>query len=738
MAIHKKIHSFTGTTDHDFTGLISGQLIQYDGSGIVSAGAIPTSGDLWSASTGANSIIANNGSGNLAAGDYSIVGGKQNIANWEFSVVLGGSGNTASAGYSNYTSTIGGGISNQAIGYYGSTVSGGKNNTASGSGSFIGGGENNTASDYYSTVGGGKNNTASGQQSFVGGGINNTALGLDSAIVGGNNNLASGTRSFVGGGISNSGTSSYSSISGGKNNLASGTHSFVGGGTNGVSSGSYSSVVGGYYATASGLQSFIGGGYRCVASGDYSSIIGGQFNSAITMSSVVIGGQGNLASGIHSSIIGGKGNIVTGYYSIVGGYNNRELGGGYGSAVIGGRENLSTFGYASVFGGGFNTASTGSYATVFAGTNNHAQGDRSAIMGGFSNSILDTGGQSDSVILGGKYNEVSGIRSSIIGGSGNTVAGNYSIILGGSGMTNSFDSTLMTQNARLAENGGVVYSAGTDLYDILIQGLQSVLNEGSTGSVTTDITMTRSNGSKFTRLLLQDAGAVFGQQEAFSAATFQGVLNTNTKMTFSKGPASTKSITFDGSNMTILDSMSSIGLVYSANYHPNYTSRSLIDKEYVDNIISTGVTIVTASNGLTKTGDNITLGGTLTAATTINAGGNGFSINNVDVLEFQSGDNTNIYAGQDVVLSGGVNTQIYGNSGISLNDNTTLTGYLDASGGISGNTVHADTFFSMVPYTGSNPSSPNNNDIWFHSGVTGTITLNYRVGGSNFSVELAQ
>jgi hypothetical protein len=43
----------------------------------------------------------------------------------------------------------------------------------------------------------------------------------------------------------------------------------------------------------------------------------------------------------------------------------------------------------------------------------------------------------------------------------------------------------------------------------------------------------------------------------------------------------------------------------------------------------------------------------------------------------------------------------------------------------------------MAPYTGSNPSSPSDNDVWFHSGATGTITLNYRVGGTNYNVELA-
>jgi hypothetical protein len=40
-------------------------------------------------------------------------------------------------------------------------------------------------------------------------------------------------------------------------------------------------------------------------------------------------------------------------------------------------------------------------------------------------------------------------------------------------------------------------------------------------------------------------------------------------------------------------------------------------------------------------------------------------------------------------------------------------------------------------WDGSNPSSPNDNDIWMHSGATGTITLNYRVGGVTVNVEMS-
>jgi hypothetical protein len=43
----------------------------------------------------------------------------------------------------------------------------------------------------------------------------------------------------------------------------------------------------------------------------------------------------------------------------------------------------------------------------------------------------------------------------------------------------------------------------------------------------------------------------------------------------------------------------------------------------------------------------------------------------------------------------------------------------------------------MTPYTGANPTSTNNNDVWFYSAATGIITLNYKVGGVVKGVELS-
>ena len=65
----------------------------------------------------------------------------------------------------------------------------------------------------------------------------------------------------------------------------------------------------------------------------------------------------------------------------------------------------------------------------------------------------------------------------------------------------------------------------------------------------------------------------------------------------------------------IEDTISSKGAVYAADYSANFTFESLVTKRYVDSAITTAT--ITASNGLTKTGNNIKLGGALVNATNI-------------------------------------------------------------------------------------------------------------------------
>lgn len=64
---------------------------------------------------------------------------------------------------------------------------------------------------------------------------------------------------------------------------------------------------------------------------------------------------------------------------------------------------------------------------------------------------------------------------------------------------------------------------------------------------------------------------------------------------------------------TVQDTLYSRGVEYLGNYEANFVARSLVTKRYVDALVAP----VTASNGLTKTGNDIALGGLVTISTSL-------------------------------------------------------------------------------------------------------------------------
>ena len=89
----------------------------------------------------------------------------------------------------------------------------------------------------------------------------------------------------------------------------------------------------------------------------------------------------------------------------------------------------------------------------------------------------------------------------------------------------------------------------------------------------------------------------------------------------------TKTFELDVFSSAIITSINSsfAGLTYNADYSANYTARSLVDKTYADSVID----LLTVSNGLTRTSDNITLGGQLTShALIVNGGSAWFGVRN--------------------------------------------------------------------------------------------------------------
>ena len=296
----------------------------------------------WTASTGLNSIIANNGSGNLASGNFSVVGG---------------SGNT-STGVANF---IGAGKNNYSSGNY-SNIVGGQANIASGPGSFVGGGRFNEATGQGSVaVGGGYTSAAYANRAiadfaFIGAGRTNVASGITAIVVGGNQNTAGGNYSFVGGGSFNVATGNNTAIAGGKfNEVTYSNYGTIGGGYDNTVSGAYGTVAGGRQNSSTGSLSFIGGGSGNQATANYSTVGGGNGNQATFAHATIAGGQSNTASGYHSFIGGGNGNITsTSYSSVLNGTTNTAS--GIASSVLAGTGHTVTGNNSAVIGGSDITA----------------------------------------------------------------------------------------------------------------------------------------------------------------------------------------------------------------------------------------------------------------------------------------------------------------------------------------------------------------------------------------------
>jgi hypothetical protein len=114
--------------------------------------------------------------------------------------------------------------------------------------------------------------------------------------------------------------------------------------------------------------------------------------------------------------------------------------------------------------------------------------------------------------------------------------------------------------------------------------------------------------------------------------------------------------------ITITDSGAGVGAVYIGDYSSTFVDRSLVDKGWVDAQIGTITTdaITGATNGLTKSGQDVKLGGTLTENTTINGAcnnlclgstGNRIGTYSVNTYSTFFGTESNITLGSNYELS---------------------------------------------------------------------------------------
>jgi hypothetical protein len=454
---------------------------------------------LWSGSTGTQSLIHNNETGNLAIGYYAIASGSGTTANGLISFAS----NKDTIAYGNFShaegdGTYAGGLTSHAEGFD-TTASGDYSHSEGGSTTAFG--ENSHAEGYRSYASGNTSHAEGGVTTSVGiyshsEGVQTIAYGANSHAEG-ENSIATGDTSHAEG---------YQTIAAGNYSHAEGYNSYATGDTSHAEGfrtrawGDYSHSEG-YFTTARGIHSHAEG-ENSIATGDTSHAEGFRTSAFGFISHAE--GFITIASGTTSH--------AEGSYTVAGGQNSHTGGEGVSIArvIANGRASfahfrrtsttstIGVFGPDSVILGGTNHSidSTSdsnviiggnandinvvsSSSGIFAGDlNTVSSGALSSILGGYNNSIDSS---SSSAIIGGDTNFIdnNSLNSGVIGGNNNYINGNNNtVIIGGqftntNGISSDNDSLIMgwatsgpssttNKTIKLKANGGVgVFEGGT-------------------------------------------------------------------------------------------------------------------------------------------------------------------------------------------------------------------------------------------------------------------------------------
>jgi len=141
------------------------------------------------------------------------------------------------------------------------------------------------------------------------------------------------------------------------------------------------------------------------------------------------------------------------------------------------------------------------------------------------------------------------------------------------------------------------------------------------------INYTTDLSANFTSKSLVDKNYVTGITTTLTTTANNGI--TKSGQNFRLGGSLTGSTTLTTSSLNTL-SISGYPILYGSDLSSSFSNRSLVDKGYVTGITNT--LTVTANNGITKSGQNFRLGGTLTGNTTILNNNSDFNINYVDYI----------------------------------------------------------------------------------------------------------
>lgn len=479
-----------------------------------------------------------------------------------------------------------------------------------------------------------------------------SGTGVNAIIQDGSSNIASGDSSVAQG---------FSTVAGGFATHSEGEGTFA--------SGQYSHAEG-YYTTTIGVSTHAEGD-STVAIGNQSHAEG-QYTTSIAIASHTEG-DSTIASGLASHAEGYY-SIAAGIYSHAEGRQSTASGSashseGWGTKAIGSGSHAE--GGVDKVGGLLATSATtySSHAegagTLSSGPASHAEGTSTSAVGssahaeGESTTASGTTSHAEgySTIAIGNYSHAGGFESTAIGTSSfvhgsASVASGASTVVFGNNITGATANTVYVPNLNIntapsndnaltqllvrATDGTIKYrdsssfvsSSGSTIRDLSNTYVYYISgNSGSSEQINLESHFSPSMPARLTvgrstAMLESDSGtSVIAQFRAEGGIPrmFKSIGIVDQRIEF--GSSST---------MIVKDDVNLRGLEYNANYHSNYTTRSLVDKEYVDNVISTATTSSVGINpylDLGTTGSTITwnVSGlstnyevTLSAATTLN------------------------------------------------------------------------------------------------------------------------
>jgi len=214
--------------------------------------------------------------------------------------------------------------------------------------------------------------------------------------------------------------------------------------------GGRSASVKGFASGAIGTNSFASG--QGSFSMGWNSFTANKGNKAFGNASTAFGTSNNVYG--TSSVSFGDSNILEGASSITTG-NSNEVYGDF--SFAGGADNIINGQTSFVF--GQQNTTNNEQGAILAGNNNLVQsGDttNSTILGGKNNTITGLAPSDpvyDSSVIGGSGNTVQSYSSVIVGGEGNTLTGSRSVVLGGTGISATASDTAYAPNIVLAFSG---------------------------------------------------------------------------------------------------------------------------------------------------------------------------------------------------------------------------------------------------------------------------------------------